>query len=139
MSSVLSLLGGVALFVTNVLLLDGLRKEQETAFKGWLYTMGTFTVWKIIAWGFSCIVNDPIFAYHIIMAIAWLFFNVLNVFSFLCVHSLYLELSDLTKLQDLARLKVTLFEVTFQCSRNDKECLRKTLSYLCFTMSYNPM
>lgn len=106
MSSVFSLLGGIALFVTNVLLLDGLRKEQETAFKGWLYTMGVFTVWKIVAWGFSCIVNDPIFAYHIIMAIAWLFFNVLNVFSFLCVHSLYLELSDLTKLQDLARLKM---------------------------------
>ena len=116
MSSVFSLLGGIALFVTNVLLLDGLRKEQETAFKGWLYTMGVFTVWKIVAWGFSCIVNDPIFAYHIIMAIAWLFFNVLNVFSFLCVHSLYLELSDLTKLQDLARLKVTPFRCQYSAN-----------------------
>ena len=47
-----------------------------------------------------------IFAYNIIMLIAWFFFNVINVFSFLCIYSLYLELTDLTKLQDLARLKV---------------------------------
>ena len=32
--SVFSLLGGCAVLVSNVLLLDGLRKEQEKAFKG---------------------------------------------------------------------------------------------------------
>lgn len=106
MSSVFSLIGGVFLFVTNVLLLDGLRKEQETAFKGWLLTMGIFTPWKIVAWVFAFIVNDMIFAYNIIMLIAWFFFNILDVFSFLCIYSLYLELTDLTKLQDLAKLKV---------------------------------
>ena len=106
MSSVFSLFGGVALLITNVLLLDGLRKEQETAFKGWLYSMGFFAPWKWLAWAFAGIVNDMIFAYNIIMLIAWFFFNILNVFSFLCIYSLYLELSDLTKLQDLARLKV---------------------------------
>lgn len=106
MSSVLSLLGGVALFVTNVLLLDGLRKEQETAFKGWLWTMGIFAPWKIIAWVFAGIVNDIIFAYNIIMLIAWFFFNILDVCAFLCIYSLYLELNDLTHLQDLARLKM---------------------------------
>ena len=108
MSSVFSLFGGVALLITNVLLLDGLRKEQETAFKGWLYSMGFFAPWKWLAWAFAGIVNDMIFAYNIIMLIAWFFFNILNVFSFLCIYSLYLELSDLTKLQDLARLKVCL-------------------------------
>jgi len=106
MSSVFSLLGGVALCCTNVLLLDGLRKEQETAFKAWLYTMGIFTCWKWVAWGFGFIVNDMIFIYNIIMTFAWFFFNVLNVLSFLCVYSLYLELNDLTKLQDMARLKM---------------------------------
>ena len=106
MSSVFSLFGGVALLITNVLLLDGLRKEQESAFKGWLYSMGFFAPWKWLAWAFAGIVNDMIFAYNIIMLIAWFFFNILNVFSFLCIYSLYLELSDLTKLQDLARLKV---------------------------------
>jgi hypothetical protein len=24
--------------------------EKETGFKGWLYTMGVFTPWKIVAW-----------------------------------------------------------------------------------------
>merc|ERR1712141_3385 len=105
MSSVFSLLLGIGLFITNVLLLDGLRKEQESGFKGWLLIMGLFTPWKILAWGFAGIVNDMIFAYNIIMLIAWFFFNVVNVFSFLCVYSLYLELNDLTHLEDQQRLK----------------------------------
>ena len=53
MSSVFSLLLGIGLFITNVLLLDGLRKEQESGFKGWLLIMGLFTPWKILAWGFA--------------------------------------------------------------------------------------
>ena len=56
---------------------------------------------------FLGIVNDMIFAYNIIMLIAWFFFNVINVFSFLCVYSLYLELNDLTHLEDQQRLKVS--------------------------------
>ena len=106
MSSVFSLLGGVALFFTNVFLLDGLRKEQEGAFKSWLYTMGIFTPWKIVSWCFAFIVNDMIFAYNIIMFIAWFFFNILDVFGFLCIYSLYLELNGLTKIQSLAKLKM---------------------------------
>ena len=53
MSSVVSLLLGIALFFTNVMLLDGLRKEQENGFKGWLVVMGILTPWKILAWGFA--------------------------------------------------------------------------------------
>ena len=34
MSSVFSVLTGVILLITSVMLLDALRKEQETAFKG---------------------------------------------------------------------------------------------------------
>ena len=56
MSSVFSLLLGIGLFITNVLLLDGLRKEQESGFKGWLWIMGIFTPWKILAWGFAGII-----------------------------------------------------------------------------------
>ena len=58
---------------------------------------------------FSGIVNDMIFAYNILMLIVWFFFNILDVLAFICIYSLYLELSDLTKLQDLARLKVILY------------------------------
>ena len=89
--------------------MDGLRKEQETAFEAWLYTMGIFTCWKWVAWGFGFIVNDMIFIYNIIMVIAWFFFNIVNVFSFMCVYSLYLELNGLTKIEDMAKLKVNLF------------------------------
>jgi hypothetical protein len=100
------MLGGAALFITNVLLLDGLRKEQESGFRSWLCIMGFLTPWKIAAWAFAGIVNDNIFAYNIIMLIAWFFFNIVNVLAFLCIYSLYLELKSLTNLQDLARLKV---------------------------------
>lgn len=58
---------------------------------------------------FLGIVNDMIFAYNIIMLIAWFFFNVINVFSFLCVYSLYLELTDLTNLDHAHMLKVSKF------------------------------
>ena len=68
--------------------------------------MAFFTPWKWLVWLYAGIVNDIIFAYNIVMLIAWLFFNVLNTASFICIWSLYLELNDLTKLQDLAKLKV---------------------------------
>ena len=68
--------------------------------------MAFFTPWKWLTWLYAGIVNDQIFAYNIIMLIAWFIFNVLNTASFVCIWSLYLELNDLTKLQDLARLKV---------------------------------
>lgn len=103
---VFSLLGAFALLVTSVMLLDALRKEQETAFKGWLYVMAFFTPWRIISWVYAAIVNDMIFSYNIVMFIAWLVFNILNLLSCVCIFSLYLELNDLTKLQDLARLKM---------------------------------
>ena len=73
---------------------------------GWLYIMAFFMPWKWLTWLYSAIVNDQIFAYNIIMLIAWFIFNVLNTASCVCIWSLYLELNDLTKLQDLARLKV---------------------------------
>lgn len=68
--------------------------------------MGIFTPWKIVAWLYAVIVNDMIFAYNIIMFIAWFVLNILNVLSFICIYSLYLELNDVTKIQNLAKLKV---------------------------------
>ena len=82
------------------------RKEQEIEFRPWLYTMRVFVPWKLISWIFGFIVNDMIFAYNIIMLISWFFLNIMNYHSLVCVWSLYLELNDLTKIQDLARLKM---------------------------------
>ncbi|XP_040577501.2 uncharacterized protein pasi2 [Lepeophtheirus salmonis] len=104
--SIFSLFGGIALCVTSILLLNGLRREYEVSFKPYLYIMGSFTLWKIFAWLFCTVVNDMIFAYHIVMFFAWLTFNVLNIISWMIIYSLYLELSDITKLQDLAKLKM---------------------------------
>lgn len=73
---------------------------------GWLIIMGIFTPFRIVAWIYVAIVNDMIFAYNIIIFVFWSIFNILNILSFICIYSLYLELNDLTKLQDLARLKV---------------------------------
>jgi hypothetical protein len=70
--------------------------------------MGTFTVFRWAAWIYWSVVNDLIFTYNIAMFIAWAVFNLLNPGAFAVVYSLYLELDDLTKIQDLARLKVCL-------------------------------
>ena len=39
MSAVFSLVGGFILFIASVTLLDSLRKEDERAFRFWLWTM----------------------------------------------------------------------------------------------------
>ncbi len=78
-------------------------------FSGWLWVMGIFTVWRWMSWIYGSIVNDMIFAYNIVMFIAWFVFNIINPFAFTCIYSLYLELNDLTKIQDLAKLKVSFF------------------------------
>ena len=87
-------------------MLDGLRKEDEKTFVPWLWTMGLFAPFKVVAWGFSGIVNDMIFVYNVLMVLAWFGFNIINCFGWTCIYSLYLELRDLSKLQDLAKLKV---------------------------------
>ena len=55
---------------------------------------------------FLRIVNDWIFAYNYIMFIIWFFFNIIDVYSYICMYSLYLELSGITKLEDMTKLKV---------------------------------
>jgi len=106
MSSVVSLLFSFAIFVTSCILLDALRLEKETGFKGWLITMGLFTPWKIVAWVFHSIVNDRIFAYHIFMILSWLVLNALNILAFVVIYSLYLELNDISKLENMAKVKM---------------------------------
>lgn len=106
MSSVFSLIFSVLIFLNSCILLDALRLEKETGFKGWLFTMGAFTPWKIVAWVYHSIVNDIIFGYHIFMFITWFFLNILNVLSVLVIYSLYLELTGVSKLENLAKIKM---------------------------------
>lgn len=106
MSACFSLMGGFVLFIASIALLDGLRKEDERAFRFWLWTMGIFAPWKIIAWGFAGIVNDMIFVYNVLMLLIWFGLNLMDCFSWVVIYSMYLELGDLSKIQDLARLKM---------------------------------
>lgn len=73
----------------------------------WLVCMFSFACLRLISFIFAAIVNDMIFAYNIIMCLFWIVFSVLNFASFSVVYSLFLELADLTKLEDLAHLRVS--------------------------------
>lgn len=63
--------------------------------------------WRFLAFLFFAIVNDLIFAYNILMTILWSMIFIVSVYGWLMTYSLYIELSDLTKLEDLAHLRVS--------------------------------
>lgn len=67
-----------------------------------------FTILRSLAWLFFCIVNDLIFAYNIFICLFWIILIILSVWGWLVVYSLYVELRDLSKLEDLAHLRVSL-------------------------------
>jgi len=73
----------------------------------WLICMLVFGAWRAVAFIFTAVVNDMIFAYNIIMCLFWISFTVMNAIGWAATYSLYLELSDLTKLEDMAKLRVT--------------------------------
>ncbi|RZF46124.1 hypothetical protein LSTR_LSTR012984 [Laodelphax striatellus] len=101
-----SLIAAVAVFVTSIMLIIGLRKELEYKFLPWLYAFAVFTILRFLAWLFFSIVNDLIFGYNITMCLMWAVFCGINVYGWILIYSLYLELCDLTKLEDLAHLRM---------------------------------
>lgn len=74
----------------------------------WLWAYGIFLGFRFFAFLFFAIVNDLIFAYNIMMTILWIMIIAVSLYGWLLIYSLYLELSDLTKLEDLAHLRVRL-------------------------------
>ncbi|KAK0079204.1 hypothetical protein PV326_008882 [Microctonus aethiopoides] len=76
-----SLLGGIAVLVTSIILINALRKEHEKKMIPWLYSFAIFTMFRLLA---------------------FLFFT----YGWLIVYSLHIELSDLTRLEDLAHLRI---------------------------------
>ncbi|XP_038220017.1 uncharacterized protein LOC119838235 [Zerene cesonia] len=101
-----SWIGSVAVLVTSILLIIALRKEYEKKIVPWLYTFGVFILFRFVAFLFAAIVNDMIFAYNVLMCLCWIVLCACGVYGWLLVYSLYLELSDLTKLEDLAHLRM---------------------------------
>ncbi|XP_003737882.1 uncharacterized protein LOC100900661 [Galendromus occidentalis] len=104
--SVISFIGAMFLLVTSAQIISALRKEQEARFRPWLYSMAAFTVWRFCAIIFRSIANDLYYAYHILMLLIWAALIAGNVFAGLVVLSNYQELSDITRLEDLARSKM---------------------------------
>lgn len=136
-----SLLAGLVIMVTSIQLIIAIRKvttyfwnnnktwktiiniflfsyfkEYETKMRPWLWSFGVFTVLRFLASLFFAIVNDLIFAYNIFMVLLWLILLCTCVYSWLCVYSFFLELKDLSKLEDLAHLRVSLKCVKFKSS-----------------------
>ncbi|XP_012270667.1 uncharacterized protein LOC105694511 [Orussus abietinus] len=101
-----SMLGGMVIFVTSLMLIRALRKEYEKKMVPWLYSFAIFTMFRFLAFLFFSIVNDLIFAYNILMCLFWIAFICFSVYGWLLVYSLYIELSDLTRLEDLAHLRI---------------------------------
>lgn len=104
--SLFSLILGVINFCTSILLVIALRKEYERKVRPWLWTFAVFTIWRTLGLIFFAIVNDLYFVYNVIMVFLWSVFVVVCVCGWCVVYSLFLELADLTKLEDLAHLRM---------------------------------
>lgn len=101
-----SLILGIVILFTSILLVIALRKEYERKILPWLNTFAVFTIWRSLALIFFAIVNDLIFAYNIIMVLLWSIALVVCIYGWCVVYSLFLELTNLTKLEDLAHLRM---------------------------------
>jgi hypothetical protein len=92
-----------------------LFQEYEKKIVPWLWTYAVFLILRFFGFLFFAIVNDLIFAYNILMVLVWICVLVGTAYGWLVVYSLYLELSDLSKLEDLAHLRVSLrFSLEFE-------------------------
>lgn len=92
----------------------------------WLYSFAAFTVFRFFAFLFFSIVNDLIFAYNIMICLLWILFISFSVYGWLIVYSLYIELSDLTRLEDLAHLRVRIIQMRCYFKRSEVESDRKS-------------
>ncbi|CAL8085024.1 unnamed protein product [Orchesella dallaii] len=104
--AIFSIFGASVLFATSIMLLNAMRSEYERKMKPWLICMMTFATWRLLAFIFCAVVNDMIFAYNIMMCFLSAVFTVLNYIGWVAVYSFFLELCDLTKLEDLAYLRM---------------------------------
>lgn len=87
--------------------MSALKKESEVRFRHWLQSMAIFILVRTFFLLFSSLVNDLYFGYHQTMLVLWTLCTALNVFAFLVVVSNYQELSNITKLEDMAKLKMS--------------------------------
>lgn len=97
--------------MTSFMLIKALRKEYEKKMIPWLYSFAVFIIFRVFAFLFFSIVNDLIFAYNVMICLLWIVFISFSIYGWLVVYSLFIELRDLTKLEDLAHLRVSWFHL----------------------------
>ncbi|XP_042239321.1 uncharacterized protein LOC121877593 isoform X1 [Homarus americanus] len=120
--------GGLCMILTSVMLLQGLRKEMEMRLEPWIWCMAIFTIWRSLIIIYASIVNDLVFSYHILMCLFWIIFILGNVYAWLVVHSFYHELCEVTRLEDVARVKMDTMSTMGYSSRPTTPGARSTIS-----------
>ncbi|XP_037087084.1 uncharacterized protein LOC119108702 [Pollicipes pollicipes] len=104
--AIFSLLFALALLIISIVLLQALRKENEKQIRPWLLIMFFHTCWRAFAIVFASLVNDMYFVYHGLMCFIWSSMILLNVYGWLVVWSFFNELTEVSKLEDIAHLKM---------------------------------
>ena len=84
-----------------------LKKEKESKFLNWLYIMAIYICVRFITLIFQSLVNDLYFTYHQSMLVIFFCLIAIDTFLYLVVISNYQELSDMTRLEDMAKLKMS--------------------------------
>lgn len=97
---------GLILIVASVMLMQGLRRENEARMEAWLWSVGVVTIFRTLVVIYSSIVNDLVFGYHIVILLFGLLLLAGNIYAWLVVHSFYHELCEVTRLEDVARVKI---------------------------------
>lgn len=106
-TSALLAISAIILMVTSIIIIPALKKEFELKFRPWLVTMVAFIAFRTLAIIFQSIANDLYFTYHQAILLLWLILIPTNVFALLVVYSNYQELNDITKIEDMAKLKMS--------------------------------
>lgn len=107
MTSLILAISAIVLMVTSIIIIPALKKEFELKFRPWLVTMTGFIAFRTLALIFQSIANDLYFTYHQAVLILWAILIPANAFALLVVYSNYQELSDITKIEDMAKLKMS--------------------------------
>lgn len=105
--SILLAIAAIAVLITSIIIIPALKKEFEVKFRPWLFTMTIFVGFRTLAIIFQSVANDLYFTYHQAMLLLWSILIPINVFALLIVYSNYQELSDITKIEDMAKLKMS--------------------------------
>jgi uncharacterized membrane protein YcjF (UPF0283 family) len=91
----------------SIVLMAALKKEHEARFRLWLHATGAYLILRFVILVFQSLVNDLYFTYHRAVLIGFLALLALDAFLWLVVMSNYQELSDITRLEDMAKLKMS--------------------------------